>query len=280
MRLLSGPRPSTMAASLVVRQAARHRRCRGPGVFAASLRVASFSVSTPLASSSSRRSPSFDTSFASSYDPDQDTARGPIYTRGNAYGDPRFYPRDLKKTVDDYVVGQDRAKKIICSFLFNHYRGIQRRRHDERQDQRLREKRDRQKHRDAHERAGGEYAASTQRGDAAGNSNDTATDGGGPHRTQVLEGLDTGTATDESLHRNDHYRHAASMSVAGHAFEDDFYRRAELVRSSYQQLDEPDDALDTFLLDRDAAIPRRVKIDKSNLLLIGPTGVGKTYILE
>lgn len=27
-------------------------------------------------------------------------------------------------------------------------------------------------------------------------------------------------------------------------------------------------------------MPDHVKIDKSNLLLVGPTGVGKTYILE
>jgi ATP-dependent Clp protease ATP-binding subunit ClpX len=30
----------------------------------------------------------------------------------------------------------------------------------------------------------------------------------------------------------------------------------------------------------DPAAAEHVKIDKSNLLLIGPTGVGKTYILE
>lgn len=28
------------------------------------------------------------------------------------------------------------------------------------------------------------------------------------------------------------------------------------------------------------AVPEHVKIDKSNILVIGPTGVGKTYILE
>jgi ATP-dependent Clp protease ATP-binding subunit ClpX len=30
----------------------------------------------------------------------------------------------------------------------------------------------------------------------------------------------------------------------------------------------------------DPNIPHHVKIDKSNLLLLGPTGVGKTYVLE
>lgn len=35
-----------------------------------------------------------------------------------------------------------------------------------------------------------------------------------------------------------------------------------------------------FYIPEDESRPPPVKIDKSNLLLIGPTGVGKTYILE
>ena len=43
------------------------------------------------------------------------------------YRVPEFYPRDLKRRLDQYVVGQDRAKKIICSTIFNHYQNLQRR---------------------------------------------------------------------------------------------------------------------------------------------------------
>lgn len=39
-------------------------------------------------------------------------------------------------------------------------------------------------------------------------------------------------------------------------------------------------SVDDFYIPEDTNAPQRVKIDKSNLLLIGPTGVGKTYILE
>jgi ATP-dependent Clp protease ATP-binding subunit ClpX len=38
--------------------------------------------------------------------------------------------------------------------------------------------------------------------------------------------------------------------------------------------------MDHLYVAEDLTIPEHVKIDKSNLLLIGPTGVGKTYILE
>ena len=40
------------------------------------------------------------------------------------------------------------------------------------------------------------------------------------------------------------------------------------------------DPAENFYVPEDPAAPSPVKIDKSNLLLIGPTGVGKTYILE
>jgi ATP-dependent Clp protease ATP-binding subunit ClpX len=72
-----------------------------------------------------------------------------------AFGVPRFYPRDLKQRVDEYVVGQDRAKKTICSVIFNHYQALHRRNHQEEQDRALREKQERQRYardRDLHER--------------------------------------------------------------------------------------------------------------------------------
>ncbi len=39
-------------------------------------------------------------------------------------------------------------------------------------------------------------------------------------------------------------------------------------------------SLDHLYTPEESTAPDLVKIDKSNLLLIGPTGVGKTYILE
>lgn len=45
-------------------------------------------------------------------------------------------------------------------------------------------------------------------------------------------------------------------------------------------IQDPDKVEAVFLVPEDPALPQHVKIDKSNLLVIGPTGVGKTYILE
>lgn len=103
-----------------------------------------------------RRSHDFTGGFISSYDPNQDSGRGPMFTRPS-FGVPQFYPRDLKARVDEYVVGQDRAKKTICSAIFNHYQSLRRRRHDEDSELRALERssrqkwaRDRDRHHDMH----------------------------------------------------------------------------------------------------------------------------------
>lgn len=140
-----------------------------------------------------------------------------------SFGVPQFYPRDLKQRVDDYVVGQDRAKKTICSVIFNHYQNLRRRQHHEFQDQRLREKLQRQKF-----------------------------------------------AKDRELHDRHGYHDT-------HPVEDEFPGHNEAVRAVESGHLEP---VDNFYIPEDVSVPQHVKIDKSNLLLLGPTGVGKTYILE
>lgn len=137
------------------------------------------------------------------------------------YGVPQFYPRDLKKRVDEYVVGQDRAKKTICSVIFNHYQSLRRRTQEEDQDRRLQEKLQRQKF-----------------------------------------------TRDKDIHDSHGEPHPAEDEWPGH-------------RESVQQsLTDMSKALDQSFISEDNHMPHHVKIDKSNLLLIGPTGVGKTYILE
>lgn len=88
------------------------------------MRVACFTVTRPLSLGGPPRfeSRTFSQGFTSAYDPDE-RGRGPIFEKVV----PRaasFYPRDLKKMLDDYVVGQDRAKKTICSIVFNHAQKI------------------------------------------------------------------------------------------------------------------------------------------------------------
>lgn len=67
-----------------------------------------------------------------------------MFTRPS-FGVPQFYPRDLKARVDEYVVGQERAKKTICSAIFNHYQALRRRNHDQDIERRAVERLERQK---------------------------------------------------------------------------------------------------------------------------------------
>lgn len=137
------------------------------------------------------------------------------------FGVPQFYPRDLKKRVDNYVIGQDRAKKTICSTIFNHYQRLRRKYHHEDSDRLLREKLQRQRF-----------------------------------------------ARDRDLHERNREQHNNSMG-----YDDDYNFEEDMPYK-------PPDPSESFYRPEDTSIPQHVKIDKSNILLIGPTGVGKTYILE
>lgn len=57
---------------------------------------------------------------------------------------------------------------------------------------------------------------------------------------------------------------------------DEFPGHYDSIQQSHQAIDPTTD----FYVPDDPKLPHHTRIDKSNLLLIGPTGVGKTYILE
>ncbi|RSL61572.1 hypothetical protein CEP54_006165 [Fusarium duplospermum] len=192
-----------------------------PPSYNPSPRCRHLSVSIPLAVS--RRTADFNSGFNSSYDPSVDPGRGPMFNKAS-FGVPQFYPRDLKKRVDDYVVGQDRAKKTICATIFNHYQNLRRRHQHEHEDRNRRDKMMRQRF-----------------------------------------------ARDRELHQKRREMHPV---------EDEFPGHNESVRGLHDNHEYDEDPMDHLYAAEDLSIPEHVKIDKSNLLLIGPTGVGKTYILE
>lgn len=188
-----------------------------------------------------RRTADFNSGFTGTYDPSIDTGRGPMFSK-TSFGVPQFYPRDLKKRVDDYVVGQDRAKKTICATIFNHYQNLRRRHQNELEDRNLRDKTMRQRF-----------------------------------------------ARDRELHQKRREMHPVEgqrvpgcipVRYPADNLQDDFPGHNEAVRhlSDNHELDE--DVIDHLYQPDDPAVQQHVKIDKSNLLLVGPTGVGKTYILE
>ena len=61
-------------------------------------------------------------SFTGSYEPGQPT-NGPL-DDASTLGVPRITPKALKEHLDQFIVGQDRAKMIISSAVFNHYQRI------------------------------------------------------------------------------------------------------------------------------------------------------------
>ncbi|EMR67255.1 putative atp-dependent clp protease atp-binding subunit clpx protein [Eutypa lata UCREL1] len=95
-------------------------------------------TSATILRTASGRTTDFNSGFTSSFDPNEE-GRGPMFSKAS-FGVPQFYPRDLKRRVDEYVVGQDRAKKIISSVLFNHYQGLRRRQYHEEQERKREEK--------------------------------------------------------------------------------------------------------------------------------------------
>ncbi|KAI0019821.1 ATP-dependent Clp protease [Xylariomycetidae sp. FL0641] len=215
-------RPRPRLVSLALKSTARPR----PLSTSTTLRVAP------------RRTTDFNSGFTSSYDPTEE-GRGPMFSK-SSFGVPQFYPRDLKKRVDEYVVGQDRAKKTISSVIFNHYQNLRRRQHQEEQERKREEKLMRQavahdrnlRERDPHPVEGWHHPAASRRDNT------------------------------DRLPEDDYPGHHDSIQ---HMLNEEWRRNDQIV---------------DFYIPEDATRPPPVKIDKSNLLLLGPTGVGKTYILE
>jgi len=82
-----------------------------------------------------RRSDFHGQGFTGYYEAGQPTV-GPL---GNAsiYGAPKITPKVLKDHLDQFVVGQDRAKKVLSTAVYNHYQRVQeiQRRDDEEEEQ-------------------------------------------------------------------------------------------------------------------------------------------------
>ena len=85
--------------------------------------------------------------WTGSYEPGLPTP-GPLGSTP-AFGAPRITPRVLKQYLDQFVVGQDRAKKILSVAVYNHYQRVQ---ELKRKDNELREEHAKRERREALER--------------------------------------------------------------------------------------------------------------------------------
>ena len=101
-------------------------------------------TATSCSSDRFRRSDFANQPFTGTYDADQPTG-GPLGELP-IMGSPRLTPKLLKQHLDQFVVGQERAKKVMAVAVFNHYQRIaelRRREEEEHQflQQRLRRER-------------------------------------------------------------------------------------------------------------------------------------------
>ncbi|KAG9532033.1 ClpX, ATPase regulatory subunit, partial [Aureobasidium melanogenum] len=91
------------------------------------------STATCFSSPSDFRSSFSGQGFTGYYEPGD--TEGPLRKASNI-GAPKITPRALKKHLDQFVVGQERAKKVLSSTIYNHYQRIQeiQRQHEEAQE--------------------------------------------------------------------------------------------------------------------------------------------------
>ncbi|KAL4907420.1 hypothetical protein BDW74DRAFT_124112 [Aspergillus multicolor] len=169
--------------------------------------------------------------FSGVYEPGLPTA-GPLGTTP-AFGAPRITPKSLKQYLDQFVVGQDRAKKILSVAVYNHYQRVQELQRRQEEAEELLAKRLRIEDIES---------------------------------TKVIE-----------RRQEKHYEvlaeHANRKPVERHPVEDEYPGQP---RTTY--LDplptQSHIAADKAKLDES----NQLQIEKSNVLLLGPSGVGKTLM--
>ncbi|TGO42019.1 hypothetical protein BHYA_0013g00220 [Botrytis hyacinthi] len=156
--------------------------------------------------------------WTSSYEPGAPT-KGPL-SQASKHGVPSLTPLSLKNHLDKFVVGQDRAKKVTCVAIYNHYQRVRELRRQEAEEQ---ERRDQYSRRHLYER--------------------------------------------------ERSSHPVDNEYVGHAIQ-----TADLNASYREREYEEEPELGSRPLEDPSQ--NRTIIEKSNLMLLGPSGVGKTYILQ
>ncbi|KOS36834.1 hypothetical protein ACN38_g12403 [Penicillium nordicum] len=194
--------PATLARRDIV-------RCRLPQSYNWPTRQLSSCSATFPTSSQFNRSEFASQPFTSSYETGVPTP-GPLGSTP-AFGAQRITPKVLKQYLDQYVVGQDRAKKVLSVAVYNHYQRVQ---------ELLRR-----------EEEAAEALAKRQRREAL-----------------EIHPLDADNITDA--------RKTASIPQT------------------------PKSRSNTPLEQADFADPSPLHLEKSNVLLLGPSGVGKTLMAK
>ncbi|KAJ5267648.1 ATP-dependent Clp protease ATP-binding subunit clpX-like [Penicillium angulare] len=146
--------------------------------------------------------------YSGSYEPGLPTT-GPLASTP-AFGAPRITPKVLKQYLDQFVVGQDRAKKVLSVAVYNHYQRVQEIARREEEAEELQSKR---------------------------------------QRREAME---------------------------SHPLEDEFPGQKQTVVTSSTPKSQQNTPLDQNALVDNSPL----QLEKSNILLLGPSGVGKTLMAK
>jgi ATP-dependent Clp protease ATP-binding subunit ClpX len=159
---------------------------------------------------------------------------GPLRDASNI-GAPRITPTVLKQHLDQFVVGQERAKKTLSTAVYNHYQRIT-------ELQRLDDEADERAHQEERRRMAHRHPVEGREG-------------------ELKRGIAVPSLT---KHWEDEFPgHQATVNV---------YPPETQHEPKHS---EPDSAGSSPLLDQSP-----LTIDKSNILLLGPSGVGKTLMVK
>lgn len=140
--------PHRQALACMYRQAMPSHRCR-PILSSLGQRRLLTSSSTSFPTGSQfNRSDFTGQPFTGSYEPGLPTT-GPLASTP-AFGAPRITPKVLKQYLDQFVVGQDRAKKVLSVAVYNHYQRVQDLQRREKEAEELQAKRQRREAFESH----------------------------------------------------------------------------------------------------------------------------------
>lgn len=206
----------------------------------------------PLHMSATQRTKHLDGSgFQGMYDPDE-PGKGPLFSK-KSLGKPDFYPRDLKRDVDQYVIGQERAKKILSAAFFNHHLTRRLREYYDDEARVENEKRERRARHSARSSRRQPSSSSSSAPPVAAEAEAVPASNEEPY--EALEGEDQPRDEFPEMEQE------STLAVLD--------RKIRRDDSSGRT---PEEGADST--------KGRTEVSKSNILLLGPTGVGKTYILR
>lgn len=178
--------------------------------------------------------------FVGIYEPHENTT-GPLK---DAVSVPHVTPRLLKQHLDQFVVGQERAKKTLATAVYNHYQRIQelQRRDDEEEERMAQDERRRMATQPRHPVEGREH--------------------------ELKQGIAVPSLTRDLPREDEFPGQQTTIHVSGPTWRSPFQQSPHQPAPSSGSGPQP-------ILDQSP-----LNIEKSNVLLLGPSGVGKTLMAK